>query len=128
MRTLFYLEPSAARGGIEIFAERHAAALRAAGREVEIAHEVPADFAPFDEIVVHKCTDLATLERFPPERTVLYVHDHDPICPRSRPRSRLRRRCERTRASAGRQARQSGAQRRHGQIPDARVQLRRSGV
>ena len=97
MRTLFYLEPSAARGGIEIFAERHAAALRAAGREVEIAHEVPADLAPFDEIVVHKCTDLATLERFPPERTVFYVHDHDPICPRSYAYTPLRRNC--TRAS-----------------------------
>ena len=97
MRTLLYLEPSAARGGIEIFAERHAAALRAAGREVEIAHEVPADLAPFDEIVVHKCTDLATLERFPPERTVLYVHDHDPICPRSYAYTPLRRNC--TRAS-----------------------------
>ena len=97
MKTLFYLEPSAARGGIEIFAERHAAALRAAGREVVIAHEVPADLAPFDEIVVHKCTDLATLERFPPERTVLYVHDHDPICPRSYAYTPLRRNC--TRAS-----------------------------
>ena len=97
MRTLLYLEPSAARGGIEIFAERHAAALRAAGREAEIAHEVPADLAPFDEIVVHKCTDLATLERFPPERTVLYVHDHDPICPRSYAYTPLRRNC--TRAS-----------------------------
>ena len=97
MRTLFYLEPSAARGGIEIFAERHAAALRAAGGEVEIAHEVPVDFAPFDEIVVHKCTDLATLERFPPERTIFYVHDHDPICPRSYAYTPLRRNC--TRAS-----------------------------
>ncbi len=97
MKTLFYLEPSSARGGIEIFAERHAAALRAAGREVEIAHEVPEDLAPFDEIVVHKCTDLATLERFPPERTVLYVHDHDPICPRSYAYTPLRRNC--TRAS-----------------------------
>ena len=97
MRTLLYLEPSAARGGIEIFAERHAAALRAAGREVEIVHEVPADLAPFDEIVVHKCTDLATLERFPPERTVFYVHDHDPICPRSYAYTPLRRNC--TRAS-----------------------------
>jgi len=97
VRTLFYLEPSAARGGIEIFAERHAAALRAAGREAEIAHEVPSDLAPFDEIVVHKCTDLATLERFPPERTVLYVHDHDPICPRSYAYTPLRRNC--TRAS-----------------------------
>ena len=97
MKTLFYLEPSSARGGIEIFAERHAAALRAAGREVVIAHEVPADLAPFDEIVVHKCTDLATLERFPPERTILYVHDHDPICPRSYAYTPLRRNC--TRAS-----------------------------
>ena len=71
MRTLFYLEPSAARGGIEIFAERHAAALRAAGREVEIAHEMPADLAPFDEIVVHKCTDLATLDEEQAPYTIL---------------------------------------------------------
>ena len=97
MRTLFYLEPSAVRGGIEIFAERHAAALRAGGRAVDVASEIPADFSAWDEIVVHKCTDLATLEQFPPERTILYVHDHDPICPRSYAYTPLRRNC--TRAS-----------------------------
>ena len=97
MRTLFYLEPSAVRGGIEIFAERHAAALRAGGHAVDVASEIPADFSVWDEIVVHKCSDVAALERFPPEKTTLYVHDHDPICPRSYAYTPLRRNC--TRAS-----------------------------
>ena len=97
MRTLFYLEPSAVRGGIEIFAERHAAALRAEGHAVDVASEIPADFSAWDEIVVHKCSDVAALERFPPEKTTLYVHDHDPICPRSYAYTPLRRNC--TRAS-----------------------------
>ncbi len=97
MRILFYLEPSSARGGIEIFAERHAAKLRAAGHEVDVAHEIPADFSAWDEVVVHKCTDAAALERFPPEKTTLYVHDHDPVCPRSYAYTPLRRNC--TRAS-----------------------------
>ena len=97
MRILFYLEPSSARGGIEIFAERHAAKLRAAGHEVEISHEIPADFSEWDEVVVHKCTDAAALERFPPAKTTLYVHDHDPVCPRSYAYTPLRRNC--TRAS-----------------------------
>ena len=86
-KTLVYLEKATVRGGIEIFAERHVARLRAEGREVEVAGSLPTDaaefLAQFDEIVVHKCTDLKTLENFPPERTTLYVHDHDPICPRS---------------------------------------------
>lgn len=97
MKTLLYLEPSSARGGIEIFAERQASALRAAGGEAEIVHAVPEDFSAWDEVLVHKCTDLATLERFPPEKTVFYVHDHDPICPRSYAYTPLRRNC--TRAS-----------------------------
>ena len=97
MRILFYLEPSSARGGIEVFAERHAAKLRAAGHEVDVAHEIPADFSAWDEVVVHKCTDAAALERFPPEKTTLYVHDHDPVCPRSYAYTPLRRNC--TRAS-----------------------------
>ena len=97
MRILLFVESSGVRGGIEVFAERQAAALRAEGHAVDVASEIPADFSAWDEIVVHKCTDLATLERFPPERTVLYVHDHDPICPRSYAYTPLRRNC--TRAS-----------------------------
>ena len=97
MKTLLYMEHAAERGGIEVFAERQAARLRAAGEEVEFAHEVPASFDAFDRVVVYKCSDLATLERFPPEKTTLYVHDHDPICPRSYAYTPLRRNC--TRAS-----------------------------
>ena len=89
MKILVYLEKSDVRGGIEVFAERHVARLRAEGNEVEVVcdlrHEtrdvVEGDarvsslvspvgeppFASFDEIIVHKCSDVATLEKFPPE-------------------------------------------------------------
>ena len=83
MRILLYLERSDTRGGIEVFAERHADELRAGGDEVAIAHDIPGSFDGFDEIVVHKCGDLAALGKFPPEKTVYYVHDHEPICPRT---------------------------------------------
>ena len=95
MKILVYLEKSAVRGGIEIFAERHAARLRAEGNEVEVASDPARGFDAFDEIVVHKCTDVATLEKFPPEKTTLYVHDHEPICPRSYAYTPLKRNCTR---------------------------------
>ena len=119
MRILVYLEKSDVRGGIEIFAERHVAHLRAEGHDVEIANvlchkerrehkgslcdlcalcgskELSVDV--FDEFIVHKCSDVATLERFPPEKTTLYVHDHEPICPRSYAYTPLKHNC--TRAS-----------------------------
>ena len=81
MRILVYLEKAAVRGGIEIFAERHVARLRAEGHEVEIVHS-PSCVFDCDEIIVHKCSDVSTLEKFPPEKTTYYVHDHEPICPR----------------------------------------------
>ena len=42
--------------------------------------------------------------------------------------ARVRRACEKTRASAAFHARHAGAQKRHGQIPPAREQLCFSGV
>jgi len=96
MTILVYLEKSSVRGGIEIFAERHVADLRAAGCEVEVVHDIQrAAFDGFDEIVVHKCSDVATLEAFPPEKTVYYVHDHEPICPRGYAYTPLKRNCTR---------------------------------
>lgn len=92
---LVYLDKAAERGGIEVFAERQIARLRAEGHEVEVVHEVPGDMSRFDEVVVHKCTDVATLERFPPEKTSFYVHDHEPICPRTYAYTLLRRNCSR---------------------------------
>ena len=105
MKILVYLEKSSVRGGIEVFAERHVAELRAEGHEVDVVDDVRQEtgdatnpshvsrltshaienalLSEFDEIIVHKCSDVATLERFPPEKTVYYVHDHEPICPRS---------------------------------------------
>ena len=91
-----YLERADVRGGIEVFAERHVARLRAEGREVVLCDGgAGVDFAPFDEVVVHKCGDVAALERFPPGKTVLYVHDHEPICPRSYAYTPLGNNCSR---------------------------------
>ena len=106
MKILVYLEKSDVRGGIEIFAERHVARLRAEGHEVEIVSTIDSrlptagrqsaiDFSAFDEVVVHKCSDVATLERFPPEKTTYYVHDHEPICPRSYAYTPLKHNCTR---------------------------------
>ena len=69
MKILVYLEKSDVRGGIEIFAERHVARLRAEGHEVDIASDVHQEMGLFDEIIVHKCADVAMLEKFPPEKT-----------------------------------------------------------
>ena len=94
MKILVYLEKAAVRGGIEVFAERHVARLRAEGHDVTVANgETP--FGGFDEIIVHKCSDVATLEKFPPEKTVYYIHDHEPICPRGYAYTPLRRNCTR---------------------------------
>ena len=101
MRVLVWLEKSEVRGGIEVFAERHVAQLRAEGHEVELLvprSPIPVPqypFPSFDEIIVHKCTDVATLEKFPPEKTVYYVHDHEPICPRGYAYTPLKRNCTR---------------------------------
>ena len=95
MNILVYLEKSDVRGGIEIFAERHVARLRAEGHEVDVASDIRQEMGRYDEIVVHKCSDVSTLEKFPPEKTVYYVHDHEPICPRSYAYTPLKRNCTR---------------------------------
>jgi len=84
VKILVYLEKAAVRGGIEVFAERHVAQLRAEGHEVEVVDDLVLGMRDekYDEIVVHKCSDVAVLEKFPPGKTVYYVHDHEPICPR----------------------------------------------
>ena len=107
MKILVYIEKAAVRGGIEVFAERHVARLRAEGHEVEVwsdirqpmsdnlESDVECRLSSFDEIVVHKCSDVATLEQFPPEKTVYYIHDHEPICPRTYAYTPLKRNCSR---------------------------------
>ena len=106
MKILVYLERSDVRGGIEVFAERHVEQLRAAGHEVIVANSpfpvsrspIPVPHFPFpdfDEIIVHKCADVATLEKFPPEKTTYYVHDHEPICPRGYAYTPLKHNCTR---------------------------------
>ena len=95
MKILVYLEKSDVRGGIEIFAERHVARLRAEGHEVDVASDIRQEMGRYDEIVVHKCSDVATLEKFPPEKTTCYVHDHEPICPRTYAYTPLKRNCTR---------------------------------
>ena len=97
MKILVYLEKADVRGGIEIFAERHVARLRAEGHEVEVICDLNGGqqrpFDGFDEIIVHKCTDVRTLALFPPEKTTYYVHDHEPICPRTYAYTPLGRNC-----------------------------------
>ena len=99
MKILVYLEKAAVRGGIEVFAERHVARLLEEGHEVETTHCFICDGTnptnDFDEIIVHKCTDIATLEKFPPEKTIFYVHDHEPICPRGYAYTPLKHNCSR---------------------------------
>lgn len=95
MKILFYLEKADVRGGIEIFAARHAAKLRLAHHTVETTCSIPADFSPWDEIIVHKCTSAADLAKFPPEKTICYVHDHEPICPRTYAYTPFRCNCSR---------------------------------
>ena len=97
MKVLVYLEKSAVRGGIEVFAERHVARLRGEGHDVEVASGFSRKERKdgFDEIIVHKCTDVNALEKFPPEKTVYYVHDHEPICPRGYAYTPLKHNCSR---------------------------------
>ena len=95
MKILVYLEKSAVRGGIEVFAERHVERLRNEGHEVDVASDIHQEIGPYDEIIVHKCSDVATLEKFSPEKTVCYVHDHEPICPRTYAYTPLKHNCTR---------------------------------
>ena len=99
MKVLVYLEKAEVRGGIEVFAERHVAQLRAAGHEVEVVgdlSDVECRMPLVEGIFVHKCSDVATLEEFPPEKTTYYVHDHEPICPRTYAYTPFRRNCVRS--------------------------------
>ena len=97
MRILSYVEESGLRGGIEVFAERQAEELRSRGHEVVLARAMPAAdaIAGFDEVLVHKCSAVGDLERFPAEKTVLYVHDHEAVCPRSHAYTPLLHNCTR---------------------------------
>lgn len=100
MKILVYIEKAAVRGGIEVFAERHVAELRAEGNKVEVIDNsstppLTHSQTSYDEIIVHKCSDVATLETFPPDKTIYYVHDHEPICPRGYAYTPLKRNCTR---------------------------------
>ena len=96
MKILVYLEASDVRGGIEVFAERHIAQLRSEGHEVAVATRGQLPTASYDVIIVHKCSDVTTLESFPPEKTICYVHDHEPICPRAYAYTPLKHNCMRS--------------------------------
>ena len=95
MRIFVYLDAAPVRGGIEIFAERHVAELRAMGHEVDVGAKMPDDLGRYGEIIVHKCGDVRTLEKFPPEKTTYYVHDHEPICPRGYAYTPMKNNCSR---------------------------------
>ena len=96
MRILVYLEEAKARGGIEVFAERHVAELRSEGHDVICLNSLEnVDFQNFNQIIVHKCGDVNVLQKFPPEKTTYYIHDHEPICPRGYAYTPLRHNCTR---------------------------------
>ena len=98
MKILVFLEKASVRGGIEIFAERHVARLRAEGHAVEVVSTFDgrqATTGGYDEIIIHKCSEVATLEMFPPEKVTYYVHDHEPICPRTYAYTPFRHNCTR---------------------------------
>ena len=84
MRILLYLDPSPVRGGIEVYADRQAGRLRAAGHEVAVISCIDPDaFARADAVYVHKCASVDDLAAFPPDKTTVYIHDHEPVCPRT---------------------------------------------
>jgi glycosyltransferase involved in cell wall biosynthesis len=90
------LENAREYGGNEIFARRQAERLRAEGHEVEILRRTDPDaFARADRIVVHKCFSLAALAAIPPEKTTVYLHDHEPVCPRTYAYTPFRCNCSR---------------------------------
>ena len=96
MRILVFLEKANARGGIEVFAERHVSQLKSAGHEVLCLDKLEnAELQGFDQIIVHKCSDVKTLEKFPPEKTTYYIHDHEPICPRGYAYTPFKHNCSR---------------------------------
>lgn len=95
MKILLYIEKSDVCGGIEVFAERHALSLREKGHEVAFVSSFPLP-DDFDEIVVHKCSDVTLLEKFPAEKTLYFVHDHEPICPRTYAYTPLGNNCSRS--------------------------------
>ena len=61
MRILVWLEKSEVRGGIEVFAERHVAQLRAEGHEVELLSR-----SPFPPLLGHRLWRLASLGGYVP--------------------------------------------------------------
>lgn len=96
MNILMVAEKAEGKGGIETFAERHAARLRAEGHGVSLVAVADAEaIARCDEIVVHKCGDIGMLASFPPEKTVAYLHDHEAICPRRHAYTPSGHHCER---------------------------------
>ena len=83
MNILFYLEGNRWWGGNEVLAGRQAARLRAEGHEVVFLHRPdPEAFAQAGRIVVHKCPAAGVLALFPPEKTDVWLHDYEAVCPR----------------------------------------------
>lgn len=96
MKVVVYLERAKERGGIEVFAGRQAERLRAEGHEVVFAERPDAEaFARADRILLHKCAGVGALAQLPPEKTECWVHDHEPVCPRTYAYTLCRKNCTR---------------------------------
>lgn len=87
-------------GGLERFAERTAAALRAAGHTVDVAGDPPRDLDDRDFVLMQKIPptvdDLRRLKARYGERLHFYAHDHELYCLRRHYYDPFRRLCDRT--------------------------------
>ena len=87
-------------GGLERFAERAAAALRAQGHAVDVAGDPPAELDDCDFVLMQKIpptvADLRRLKARYGERLHFYAHDHELYCLRRHYYDPLRRLCDRT--------------------------------
>ena len=87
-------------GGLERFAERSAAALRAAGHVVDVVGDPPQDLDDRDFVLMQKIpptvADIRRLKARYGERLHFYAHDHELYCLRRHYYDPLRRPCDRT--------------------------------
>ncbi|MBP5791054.1 MAG: glycosyltransferase family 4 protein [Kiritimatiellae bacterium] len=87
-------------GGLERFAERAAAALRAAGHTVDVVGDPPSELDDRDFVLMQKIpptvADLKRLKSRYGERLHFYAHDHELYCLRRHYYDPLRRLCDRT--------------------------------
>ena len=100
MKILFTGVYSHLYGGLERFAERAAAALRAAGHEVDVTGDPPRELDDRDLVLMQKIpptvADLRRLKSRYGDMLRFYAHDHELYCLRRHYYDPFRRLCDRT--------------------------------